>query len=108
MTHNKTMPHSPKQYGRVEQDMRTIIEVARSMLRGKHLSLRLQGEVVQTAEFALNRCFHGGLGKNLLTEVAIQNQSTETEVQEDNQQRVHIDTSESVSVSSQHRNFMST
>ena len=48
-------PHIPKQNGRAEREMRTILESARTMLLAKNLPTRLWAEAVNTAVYVLNR-----------------------------------------------------
>lgn len=53
--HQKTVPFTPEQNGRIEREMRTIVEAARTMIHSKHLSLKFWAEAVNTAVYVLNR-----------------------------------------------------
>ncbi|GAU30981.1 hypothetical protein TSUD_104950 [Trifolium subterraneum] len=56
IVHEVTPPHTPQQNGTAERKNRTIMNMVRSMLNGKHLPKELWGEVVSTATYILNRC----------------------------------------------------
>lgn len=53
--HQTTIPFTPQQNGKAERDMRTVVEAARSMLKGKGLSKELWAEAVNTTVYVLNR-----------------------------------------------------
>lgn len=48
-------PYTPEQNGRVEREMRTVVECARTMLLARALPQRLWAEAVNTAVYTLNR-----------------------------------------------------
>lgn len=50
-----SVPYCPQQNGRIEREMRTIVESARSMLHPKQLPEYLWAEAIATAVYALNR-----------------------------------------------------
>ncbi|GAU40455.1 hypothetical protein TSUD_141350 [Trifolium subterraneum] len=56
--HEVVPPYTPQQNGTAERKNRTIINMVRSMLRGKYLPKELWAEVVATATYVLvlNRC----------------------------------------------------
>lgn len=53
--HTFTNPHTPQQNGRIEREMRTIVEAARSALTAANLSIRLWAEAVSYAVFTINQ-----------------------------------------------------
>lgn len=53
--HEAVPTYTPQQNGIAERKNRTIIEMVRSMLRGKHLPNELWGEAVSTVTYILNR-----------------------------------------------------
>ena len=57
--HELTVPYTPEQNGFSERDMRTIVEMGRTMLHNKSLTKRLWAEAVNTAVFILNRTSFG-------------------------------------------------
>ena len=54
--HEVTAPYTPQHNGVVERRNRTIMNMVRSMLRGKNLPKALWGEAVVTTTYVLNRC----------------------------------------------------
>ncbi|PNX58084.1 retrovirus-related Pol polyprotein from transposon TNT 1-94 [Trifolium pratense] len=54
--HEVVPSYTPQQNGVVERKNRTIMNMVRSMLKGKHLPKELWGEAVSTATYILNRC----------------------------------------------------
>lgn len=55
IVHERTAPYTPEQNGRVEREMRTIMESARSMLYSRDIPLNLWAEAVNCAVYLLNR-----------------------------------------------------
>lgn len=53
--HEKSVVYTPEQNGRIEREMRTIVEAARTMLQAKGLQKSLWAEAVNTAVFVINR-----------------------------------------------------
>lgn len=53
--HQKTVPYTPEQNGKVERDNRTFVEAARTMLCSKQLPIKLWAEAVNTAVYVINR-----------------------------------------------------
>lgn len=53
--HQKSCPQTPQQNGSAEREIRTVMELARTMLHAKKLDYSLWGEAVHTAVFVLNR-----------------------------------------------------
>src|ERR1044072_1093146 len=51
-----TAPYTPQHNGAAERRNRTILNMVRSMLKGKNLPLSFWGEAVMTATYILNRC----------------------------------------------------
>lgn len=49
-------PYTPQQNGIAERKNRTIMNMVRTMLKGKNLPKELWGEAVSTAAYLLNRC----------------------------------------------------
>jgi len=62
-------PFTPEQNGRIEREMRTIVESARSMLSARKLPKNLWGEAVNTAVYVLNRTVPTYLNKKTPIEV---------------------------------------
>lgn len=54
--HEITAPYTPQHNGLAERRNRTILNMARSMLKEKELPQSLWGEAVSTATYVLNRC----------------------------------------------------
>ncbi|MCH85090.1 copia-type polyprotein, partial [Trifolium medium] len=54
--HEVIPPYTPQQNGSAERRNRTIMNMVRCMLKGKHLPKELWGEAVNTACYVLNRC----------------------------------------------------
>ena len=54
--HSLTVPKSPQQNGVVERKNRTVMEMARSMLKTKQMPKEFWAEAVQCAVYLLNRC----------------------------------------------------
>ncbi|CAJ2661986.1 unnamed protein product [Trifolium pratense] len=54
--HEVVPPYTPQQNGSAERRNRTIMNMVRCMLKGKHLPKELWGEAVNTACYVLNRC----------------------------------------------------
>ena len=62
-----TTPHTPQQNGVVERRNRTVMELMRSMLKGKKLPLELWEEAITTCVHVLNRSATKSLrGKTLI------------------------------------------
>lgn len=55
IVHEKSTPYVHQQNGRTEQEMRTLVKSARSMLIAKNLPEYLWAEAIQTASYVLNR-----------------------------------------------------
>ena len=49
-----TAPYTPEQNGVAERKNRTVVEMARSLLKGKHLPNQFWAEAVATAVYLLN------------------------------------------------------
>ncbi|KAJ3693375.1 hypothetical protein LUZ60_008855 [Juncus effusus] len=58
-----TAPYSPQQNGVAERKNRTILEMVRSMLKGKDMPKEFWAEAVQCAVYVQNRCPHAMLGE---------------------------------------------
>ncbi|CAJ2677087.1 unnamed protein product [Trifolium pratense] len=56
IVHDIVPPYTPQQNGTAERKNRTIMDMVRCMLKGKHLPKELWGEAVSTATYTLNRC----------------------------------------------------
>ena len=56
IVHEVVPPYTPQQNETVERKNRTIMNMVRSMLKGKNLPKEFWGEVVSTATYILNRC----------------------------------------------------
>jgi transposase InsO family protein len=54
--HEVTAPYTPQHNGLAERRNRTLLNMARCMLKGKDLPKNLWGEAVNTAAYVLNRC----------------------------------------------------
>ena len=56
IVHEVVPPYTSQQNGTAERKNRTIMNMVRSMLKGKHLPKELWGKAVSTATYILNRC----------------------------------------------------
>ncbi|MCI20774.1 retrovirus-related pol polyprotein from transposon tnt 1-94 [Trifolium medium] len=56
IVHEVIPPYTPQQNSSVKRRNRTIMNMVRCMLKGKHLPKELWGEAVNTACYVLNRC----------------------------------------------------
>ncbi|GAU43423.1 hypothetical protein TSUD_334860 [Trifolium subterraneum] len=56
IVHEVIPPYTPQHNGSAERRNRTIMNMVRCMLKGKHLPKELWGEVVATATYILNLC----------------------------------------------------
>ncbi|GAU49301.1 hypothetical protein TSUD_367130 [Trifolium subterraneum] len=56
IVHEMVPPYTPQQNGSAERRNRTIMNMVRCMLKGKHLPKELWGEAVATATYILNLC----------------------------------------------------
>ena len=56
IVHEVVPPYTPQQNGIAERKNRTIMNMVRSMLKGKNLPKEFWGEAVTTATYILNRC----------------------------------------------------
>ncbi|GAU39052.1 hypothetical protein TSUD_396570 [Trifolium subterraneum] len=56
ITHEVTAPYTPQHNGLAERRNRTLLNMARCMLKGKGLPKNLWGEAVNAAAYVLNRC----------------------------------------------------
>jgi hypothetical protein len=56
IVHEVVPPYTPQQNGTAERKNRTIMNMVRSMLNGKHLPKELWAKVVSTVAYSLNRC----------------------------------------------------
>ena len=65
--HEVTAPYTPQHNGVVERRNRTIMNMVRSMLRGKNLPKALWREAVVTTTYVLNRCPTQQLNRLLVT-----------------------------------------
>lgn len=54
--HEVVPPYTPQQNGITERKKKTIMNMVRSMLKGKHIINELWDKVVSTATSILNRC----------------------------------------------------
>ena len=54
--HQCTVPYTPQQNGVAERKNRTLLEMARCMVKGKHLPNKFWMEAVMCANYVLNRC----------------------------------------------------
>ena len=54
--HEVVPPYTPQQNGTIERKNRTIMNMVRSILKGKILPKEFWGEAVSTASYILNRC----------------------------------------------------
>ena len=52
-----SVPYTPEQNGRAEREMRTIVEMARTMIHSKNLNVNLWAEAVNTAVYIINRTY---------------------------------------------------
>lgn len=48
--HEKTISYTPQQNGRAEREMRTLVEMAKSMLQARNLPKRLWAEAINIAD----------------------------------------------------------
>lgn len=55
IVHEKTVPYCPEQNGKIEREMRTVVESARSMLASSGLGKHLWAEAVNCAVYVLNK-----------------------------------------------------
>lgn len=55
IVHECTAPYTPEQNGRVEREIRTVVESARSMLYARDVSMDLWAEAINCAVYLLNR-----------------------------------------------------
>lgn len=53
--HEKSCVYTPKQNGRAEREMRTLVEAARTLLHSKHLEKMFWAEAINSVVFVLNR-----------------------------------------------------
>lgn len=67
--HEITAPYTPQHNGLAERRNRSLVEMARSMLKQKHLPSSFWGEAVCTAAYVLNRCPTKSLNGKVLEEV---------------------------------------
>ncbi|WVZ15284.1 hypothetical protein V8G54_012850 [Vigna mungo] len=64
-----TTPYSPQQNGVAERKNRTILDMVRSMLKGKNMPKKFWAEAVQCAVYVQNRCPHAKLGEKTPQEI---------------------------------------
>nr|KYP55857.1 Retrovirus-related Pol polyprotein from transposon TNT 1-94 [Cajanus cajan] len=64
-----TAPYSPQQNGVAERKNRTILNMVRSMLKGKNIPKKFWAEAVQCAFYVQNICPHAKLGKKTPQEI---------------------------------------
>nr|KYP35823.1 Retrovirus-related Pol polyprotein from transposon TNT 1-94 [Cajanus cajan] len=64
-----TAPYSPQQNGVAERKNRTILDMVRSMLKGKNMPKKFWAEAVQCAVYVQNRCPHAKLGEKTPQEI---------------------------------------
>jgi hypothetical protein len=55
IVHQRSVAYTPEQNGKVEREMRTVVESARTMMQAKNLEKKLWAEAVNTAVFTINR-----------------------------------------------------
>jgi Reverse transcriptase (RNA-dependent DNA polymerase)./Integrase core domain. len=53
--HSKSNPYTPQQNGRIEREMRTVVEAARSVIHAKDLNENLWAEAVNYVVFTINQ-----------------------------------------------------
>lgn len=53
--HQTTVTYSPEQNGKIERDMRTLVEASRTMIQAKKLEKNLWAEAINTTVYILNR-----------------------------------------------------
>lgn len=53
--HQRAAPYCPEQNGKVEREMRTIVEAGRTMLKAKNMEKSFWAEAVNTAVYVINR-----------------------------------------------------
>lgn len=56
IAHQCTVPYTPQQNGKAERFNRTVMEMARCMLKGKGLPNKFWMEALQCSNYVLNRC----------------------------------------------------
>lgn len=56
IVHGVVPPYTPQQNGIAKRKNKTIMNIVRSILKGKHLPKKLWGEVMSIATYILNRC----------------------------------------------------
>ncbi|CAJ2645977.1 unnamed protein product [Trifolium pratense] len=56
ITHEVTAPYTPQHNGLAERRNRTVLDMARSMIKQKNLPHKFWGEAVLTAAYILNKC----------------------------------------------------
>lgn len=54
ISHQTTVPYTPKQNGKIERDNRTIVEATKTIIHSKNLDLSLWAESVNTVVYTLN------------------------------------------------------
>ena len=59
--HQCTVPYTPQQNGVAQRKNRTLLEMARCMVKGKHLPDKFWMEALMCANYVLNRCFTNAL-----------------------------------------------
>lgn len=59
--HERTVAYTPEQNGKIEREMRTITESARTMMLARKLSKRFWAEAVNTAVYVINRSGTSGV-----------------------------------------------
>nr|KYP55958.1 Retrovirus-related Pol polyprotein from transposon TNT 1-94 [Cajanus cajan] len=64
-----TAPYFPQQNGVAERKNRTILDMVRSMLKGKNMPKKFWAEVMQCAVYVQNRCPHAKLGEKTPQEI---------------------------------------
>jgi len=67
--HEVTAPYTPQHNGLAERRNRTILDMARSMLKEKRLPHEFWGEAVSTAVYVLNKCPTKKLGNRVPEEI---------------------------------------
>nr|KYP36117.1 Retrovirus-related Pol polyprotein from transposon TNT 1-94 [Cajanus cajan] len=64
-----TAPYSPQQNGVAERKNRTILDMVRSMLKGKNMPKKFWAEAAQCAVYVQNKCPHAKLGEKTPQEI---------------------------------------
>jgi len=54
ISHQKTVPYTPEQSGKIERDNRIIVEVARTIIHSKNLDISFWAKSVNTVVYTLN------------------------------------------------------